>query len=301
MKKCFYYPAMLAIACIATCSCSKEQSSADNQQVSNIQLSISTLDISYGGSTPTRASASDAVSRLAFKVFDPEGNVAYQLSQHKSAEGFGSIGFELAPGEYTFVAIGHKGASGTTDGSDAANIITPAFAQLSTPVAYETFSRTMAVTVEPGKDFQADMTLNRIVTAFVLNTEDNIPDNAKTLRITLNTGAGAAGDNPSFNPADGLATLERQYTRDWDISSLTGQTINELTINAFLTTSSETTMDVLAEVLDADGNAIATHALADVPFKINRQTVASGMFFNATAGGTLQIDTDWEADYSLSY
>lgn len=292
---------MLAIACIATCSCSREQSSAHSQQVSNIQLSILTPGISYGSSTPTRASAADAVSRLAFKVFDSEGNVAYQLSRHKSAEGFGSIGFELTPGEYTFVAIGHKGTSGATDGSDAANIITPAFAQLSTPVAYETFSRSMAVTVEPGKDFQADMTLSRIVTAFVLNTEDNVPDNARTLRITLNTGAESADGNPSFNPADGLATLDRQYTRDWDISSLTGQTINELTINAFLTTSSETTIDVLAEVLDANGNAIATHALTNVPFKINRQTIASGMFFNATAAGTLQIDTDWEADCSVSY
>lgn len=290
----FVLAALIGLAAVSV-SCSDDISVSEKSKVSlNVQaFGIESIAFS-------RASESQPPHRIVFKAFDSNGDVAYQDIQASGDEGFGSLDFELSPGEYTFVAVAHDVSNAVTDPATAAAIVSKEQATMPEALVQDAFSKTMNVTVKPGEAFSANMTLPRIVSRLEIIMNDAIPLGTKTMKITANTAGTTLSGNASFNPSTGLALSNWQYVKETDISSAINVKGAGMGLQLFLP-ADEQTINVTATAYDADGKEIISHTLTDVPMKRNRKTVAKGNFFTAGGASTFSFSTAWEAEHQMNY
>lgn len=258
-------------------------------------------------SSLTKASETQAPHRIVFKAFDSSGKAVYDSTQVSSQEGFGSLSFELSPGTYTFVAVAHdvallsaKPDVPNPDPTVAASIASKEQATVPEPLIQDTFCDTLNVTIEPGVPFAAGMSLPRIISSFEIYLNDMTPTGTKMFKIVANTAGSAASGNASFNPSTGLATADRQYVKEVDISKGIGIAGNHIGLNMFLNADEED-IDITASAYDADGNLIISHELKGVPMKRNCFTVARGNFFTAGGSAALSFLTEWGTERSMEY
>ncbi len=252
-------------------------------------------------SSLTKASEGQAPHRIVFKAFDSSDAVVYETVQTSSDEGFGSLSFELSPGAYTFVAVAHDVSNAVTNPTVAASIASPSQATVPEALIQDTFCKTLQVTIEPGKSFSAGMTLERIISSFEIYLNDKVPEGTKMFKIVANTSGSAASGNASFNPSTGLATADRQYVREVDISAGIGIAKNHIGLNLFLNSDEEEKIDITATAYNTEGQMIASHTLEDVPMKRNCLTTARGNFFTAGGSGTLSFLTGRGTEKQFEY
>ena len=249
-------------------------------------------------SSLTKASETQAPHRIVFKAFDSSGKAVYDTTQVSSQEGFGSLSFELSPGAYTFVAVAHDVA--LTGSPAAASIVSPSQATVPESLIQDTFCDTLNVTIKPGVPFAAGMTLPRIISSFEIYLNDKVPEGTKMFKIVANTAGSEVSGNASFNPSTGLASTDRQYVKEVDISAGIGKPNNHIGLNLFLNADEED-IDITATAYNAEGQVIASHTLKDVPMKRNCLTVARGNFFTTDGSGTLSFLTGWGTERSFEY
>ncbi|MBO4466894.1 MAG: hypothetical protein J5745_02160, partial [Bacteroidales bacterium] len=104
----------------------------------------------------------------------------------------------------------------------------------------------------------------------------------------------------AFNPTTGYATGNTGVSHTVGNPAAVGATSTSST--GFFLASDEQTMDVTIETLDVDGNTLFSKTVQNVPFKRNRITKLSGaMYTNSSTGGSFQLTTDWETEYSGSF
>ena len=168
------------------------------------------------------------------------------------------------------------------------------------PLIQDTFCVTLNVTIKPGVPFAAGMSLDRIISSFEIYLNDKVPEGAKMFKIVANTSGSAVSGNASFNPSTGLASTDRQYVKDVDISKGIGIAGNYIGLNMFLNADEEE-IDITATAYNIDGQVIASHTLKDVPMKRNCLTVASGNFFTTGGSATLSFLTEWGTGHSMEY
>ena len=295
------FAALVGLAAIFS-SCSVKED-FDTCKKSQVQLDVRAFGIEQ--SAFTKAGGGKDPHRIVFKAFEALGAVAYETTQASGQEGFGVLNFELSPGSYTFVAVAHDLPSTTLaadeDGNVAASINSANEAVFPEGDVSDCFCDTLNVTIKPGKSFNSDMTLPRVISKFKLTINDAIPAGTAKIKFIVNSSADAASGNPSFDPSTGFALEDRQYVRSFDIANASiGLSGVSLSVSLLLTAETQD-IDVTAAAYDADGNLIILHELTDVPMKLNRTTVASGNFFTATGGGSFAFSTEWDTDAEISY
>lgn len=294
--------ALVGLAAIFS-SCSVKEDLAVCEK-SEVHLDL--LGFGLERSSLTKASETQAPHRIVFKAFDSSGKAIFDSTQVSSQEGFGSLSFELSPGTYTFVAVAHdvaltgNPAAPNPDPTVAASVASKEQATVPEPLIQDTFCDTLHVTIEPGVPFAAGMTLERIISSFEIYLNDKVPAGTKMFKIVANTSGSAASGKASFNPSTGLASTDRQYVKEVDISAGIGRPNNHIGLNLFLNADEEN-IDITASAYDAEDNLIVSHELKDVPMKRNCLTVARGNFFTAGGSGTLSFLTDWSTEHELGY
>lgn len=297
----FTIAALLGMATTFT-SCSRDEIHSDSEK-SRVSLSLHHFGIKQ--SAITRASSSRDPHRIVFKAFDASGAMAYETVQASGQEGFGVLDFELSPGKYTFVAVAHDLSSTTLaadeGGNIAASINSANEAVFPEGDVSDCFCDTLNVTIKPGKSFNSDMMLPRVISKFKLTINDAIPAGTAKIKLIVNSSAAVATGNPSFNPSTGFALEDRQYVRSFDIKEASiGLSGVSLSVNLLLTAENQD-IDVIASAYDAEGKLLISHELKDVPMKLNRATVAKGNFFAAKGSGSFSYNTEWDQDAEISY
>lgn len=249
----------------------------------------------------TRASETQDPHRIVFKAFDSSGAVAYETTQASDQDGFGTLDFELSPGAYTFVAVAHDVSKDISDPAVAASITSNSLATMPEALVQDAFSKTMNVTIKSGESFSADMSLPRIISSFDIYLNDITPEGTKMFKIVANTSGSAVSGNASFNPSTGLASTDRQYVREVDISAGIGRAGNHIGLNLFLNSSDEEKIDITATAYNTEGQVIASHTIKDVPIKRNRKTIAKGNFFTEKGSGSITFSTNWDTEFEAKY
>ena len=298
--------ALVGLAAIFSSCSVKEDLAVCEKSEAKSEVYLDLRGFGLEQSSLTKASETQAPHRIVFKAFDSSGKAVYDSTQVSSQEGFGSLSFELSPGAYTFVAVAHdvaltgSPAAPNPDRSVAASIVSPSQATVPEPLIQDTFCDTLNVTIEPGVPFAAGMTLPRIISSFEIYLNDMTPTGTKMFKIVANTAGSEASGNASFNPSTGLASTDRQYVKEEDISAGIGIARNHIGLNLFLNADEED-IDITATAYNVDGQVIASHTLKDVPMKRNCLTVARGNFFTTGGSGTFSFLTDWGTERSFEY
>ena len=240
--------------------------------------------------TPTRASeaASAVVTRLNFAIYDPSGLRLKQVNQTSDMADFGHVSFQLEPGTYQLVVVGHS-ASGNPTMTNLSKI------QFTNATGYtDTFLCYSEVTIgEEAVDYQ--VSLDRIVALcrFVL-TDEVIPSDVKKMQFYYTGGSGA------FNATTALGCVNSKQTVTFDVTS--GQ--KQFDLYTFLHETSDT-IALKVTALDASGNVLYERDF-DVPMEQNHITWLSGAFFNGSGSSSttitgVTINTDWAGETHLTF
>lgn len=280
-------------AVLASCSVKEDHI----YRKSNVSVNLQTFNISQ--SPMTKATAEEPPHRIVFKAIASDNSTAYETVQRSDQTGYGTLNFELAPGEYDFVAVAHDVAK-SSDTTSLVSITSASLASFPDTLVQETFCAVKHITISPSTSFSTSMTLPRVVSCFRLIMNGTFPTEAKTIKLVANPSVTHTTDLPTFDPSTGLASTGRQWIKTADSSKSAGKQDLGIKIYLFLT-AVEQNIDIVATAYDAQGAEIVSHTFSDIPMKQNRMTVASGDFFNGSGSGSFTFNTDWEADSEISY
>lgn len=294
---------LVVLGAMTSCSIKEDVSGCPKQQVF---VDLRAFDFSMGSFATKAVEASEAVSQIAFKAFDASGAEAYSVSQSSGDSGFGSLEFQLAPGSYTFVAVGNKLSTNVPEGA-MVSISSVTSATLPEALPTDVFSLTKEVTIEPRTAFTTAMTLPRVMSQFKLATIDKLPSNVASIELIGNSkapagsGSSASGaSGASFDPSDGRLLTDQRWTKTANVSASAGKQQVTISLNMLLT-SDEQSIDVIANAYDASGNLITTISLNDVPMKRNRVTTARGTLFNAGGSSSFSFENTWLDPYEMAF
>lgn len=297
MKQSIFVAGMILLAA----GCSNErvelaENAVVERAVAPVTVSVSGFSISQEGFAGTRTAVGDYdgvnVLTLAFYNAD-DGTQVFKQTQIKGSmaagETFGEFSTRLGVGSYTMVVIANGG-------SNAVTLTSPTEATYGENRVLDTFVNTQTVTVSSSAAVAVSATLERVVTALVVQSTDTRPAEVTHMRLTF------SGGGKGFNPTTGLATSDAgfvnlmNYTGAADATTTTGGYL-------FLATDEET-MDVTIETLDAaDGNVLFSKTVTGVPLKRNRQTTLTGAIYsNARVNaGSFEVSDSWISSQSISF
>ena len=281
-------------------SCSSEENYSYNNNVVNVEVSFSGLDVSVvpdeGYYSPTRGTTTDPkVSRIAFKVFDTEGKEVYSIAKTDPTDNnFFRISCQLHVGTYTFVAVAHKAR---TEESQVATITSPTEASINeqyAPVALYTKSMNVTVAGNTSQNVNVDFG-KRVTSSFQLHVTDTYPNDVEKIEAIFNPSKTEAQAPYSFNPATGLTDKDLTYTLllNRDPVKLPSFTGKKFTFS-FLLNSQEQIMDVTINMKNAADETIYTRTLSNVTFRQHCTTTATGTFFTSNVSGNFTFDTNDE-------
>ena len=241
----------------------------------------------------TKATADPAdytgVNAVTLAFYDGSTEI-YKSTQLKTeAPAFGTFSLSLPMGTYTMVAIAH-----TSKQDYPFTLTSPTAAAYTGDHAYETFTHTQSVNITDTDAVDISATLSRVISQLKVVSTDGKTANVSNVRMTFSAGGRA------FNPTTGYATSNTGFSNTVGNTAAVGTTSTSSTV--FFLASDEQTIDVTIETLDVDGNTLFSKTVQNVPFKRNRITKLSGaMYTNSSTGGSFQLTTDWETEYSGSF
>ena len=290
--------AMLAVVTLASCEKAivfdddAAGTANGNLRVSVFQIEKTPFENFTGktNSPSRRASkaASEACTRLNFAIYDQGGLRLKQVNQTSDMADFGHASFQLEPGTYQLVVVGHSANGNPT-------MTNPAKIQFSNATGYtDTFLCYSEVTI--GEEASNhEVALNRIVALcrFVL-TDEVIPSDVKKMQFYYTGGSGA------FNATTALGCVNSKQTVTFDVTS--GQ--KQFDLYTFLHETSDT-IALKVTALDASGNVLYERDF-DVPMEQNHITWLSGAFFNGSGSSSttitgVTINTDWAGETHLTF
>ena len=232
--------------------------------------------------------ASEACTRLNFAIYDEGGSRLKQVNQTKAETDFGKASFQLEPGDYTLVVVGHS-SNGNPTMTNLNKI------QFTNTQGYtETFLYHATVTIaEDPVEKQAS--LDRIVSLCRFVLTDDIPADVKKMRFYYTGGSGA------FNANTGLGSVNSKQTMTFDVSSGTQK---QFDLYTFLH-EVESSIALKVTALDASDNVLYERDF-DVPMEQNHITWLTGAFFTGSGSSSITItgvtvNTDWAGETHLTF
>lgn len=226
---------------------------------------------------------------LAFYSGNTEIQKVTQLkSDNTTYTTFGNFSLSLPMGSYTMVVLAYY-----TNENSVLTLTSPTEATFNVR-ARETFAKTQAVNITTTEAVDISTTLNRIVAKLQVVSSDGKAADVTNVRMTL------SGGSKSFNPSSGLATDNGGIINTVGNSAAVGT--NSTSLTYLFLTSTEQTMDVTIETLDAQGNTLFSKTVTNVPFKQNRVTTLTGaMYTNPGVSGAFQVETGWLTESSVPF
>ena len=299
MKQSIFVAGMILLAA----GCSNERVElAENavveveRAVAPVTVSVSGFSISQEGFAWTRTAVGTYtgvnVLTLAFYNAD-DGTQVFKQTQIKGSmaagETFGEFSTRLGVGSYTMVVIANGG-------SNAVALTSPTEATYGENRVLDTFVNTQTVTVSSSAAVSVSATLERVVTALVVQSTDIRPAEVTHMRLTY------SGGGKGFNPSTGLALSDAGFVNLMDYRGDAGATT--ASGGYLFLAADEQTMDVTIETLDAaDGNVVFSKTVTDVPLKRNRQTTLTGAIYsNARVNaGSFEVSDSWISSQNISF
>lgn len=196
---------------------------------------------------------------------------------------FGSVPMSLTYGHHDIKFIASKGEGASLTES-----------AISWTKIKDTFTLDYPVDVVASSNGNRAPELARAISGLKITITDEIPAEAKTMCVTL----GSRSQTITLPTLSALPYTES--TVDLDVTSLVGKT-NASVICYTLAGDEEWTSTASLAVKRADGTVITSLDLPDVQLKRNRMTVITGEVFNRTNGFHVAIDSEWDADYPMTF
>lgn len=293
MKKIINTIVFLVVLLFLLVSCEKVTVGNNTRSDGKVNVCISFSDFNYTIEEDTRASDKTLyeakVDRIALSVFNDKGSLVFSTSKSSSDDDFDQITCTIYPGDYTFVVVAHKAS---TNSENAAEIISPESAKITTSKFSKTFAVKQLVTIAADTSNEVVIDLGkRITSQFQMVTLDEQPDDVVTCEIIINSSAALTTDY-SFNPTTGFSLDEYQYKVNINIAA---QSIKGKSLGAHcLVNGDKQIVDVIVNMKDASGNIVKSHTFSDVPLMPHRVTKATGYFFNSSTKTSFVIDDSLE-------
>ena len=246
------------------------------------------------GATRAAVPIVQIATRLSVVVFAADGSKVQTIVQtlDKQADDFGTVGLQLAAGDYRVVCIAHSGEGNCTVSSEDKvtfhnNKVTDTFAYCGT------------LSIADAADRQTiDITLHRCVARFrLVLTDDELPARLSQMKLYY------LGGSSTFSPALGWGIVQSKQT---ELRQVGQDGPRVLDIYTFPHEEDDRLTRLTVTALDADGQTLKERVFENVPVAVNETTQYEGQFFGAggSAGGdglTLTADGEWAATHRYSY
>lgn len=239
-------------------------------------------DLTRAGSEPATI-----MTRLNFAVYTLEGTRVKQVNKTSDNSAFNQCSFQLEPGDYQLVVVGHSSSGNPTMTDPTCIKFTNAQGFTETFMAYQV----LTVTGEPQ---EVGVNIDRIVSRCSVVLTDDIPANVKKLRFYYTGGSGA------FDASTGLGCVNSKQDVWFDVAS--GQ--HQFDLYTFLH-DNEGTIHLQVTAHDANDNIIQERTF-DVPMEQNHITWLTGAFFSGSGSSssttiTVTVNTDWAGETHLTF
>ena len=259
----------------------------------NLQVTVFSIEKTpFETFTRTATPASEACTRLNFAVYTLDGSRVKQVNQSSAEADFGKASFQLEPGTYQLVVVGHS-ASGNPTMTDPTKIkFENADGFTDTYLCYA------KVTIGEDKvDYKVSLDRITALCRFVL-TDTEIPADVKKMRFYYTGGSGA------FDATTGLGCVNSKQDVKFDVSANNKQ----FDLYTFPYKSTEGTIHLVVTALDASGVEILQREF-DVSIEKNYITWVSGSFFGGSStdpsGGagitSVTVNTDWAGETHVTF
>ena len=245
--------------------------SSDNDEQRVAEPTEVTLTFSpYTMEAMTRTATSIASIVTHLDVWVVNGSDVIASHTTNTDDGFGTVSMTLDKTKtYTLYAIAHRGAEAATltDGVISFDKVT--------------HSMFYTTTFSPATTTSLSCLMTRIVADFRLEITDDIPDECKSFRFTVN------GIYDRWNVTTG-------GTHELDRTSVVAYNGTSAIFNVYaIVTDAQTTHDITVEALDADEAVIQTRVFSDVPLRNGYKTNYRGTFFIDTPMSMSFTVNDW--------
>lgn len=237
----------------------------------------------------TRAGSDPAIvmTRLNFAVYTLEGTRVKQVNKTSDNSAFNQCSFQLEPGDYQLVVVGHSSSGNPTMTDPTCIKFTNAQGFTETFMAYQVLTVT-------GESQEVGVNIDRIVSRCSVVLTDDIPANVKKLRFYYTGGSGA------FDASTGLGCVNSKQDVWFDVAS--GQ--HQFDLYTFLH-DNEGTIHLQVTAHDANDNIIQERTF-DVPMERDHITWLTGAFFSGSGSSssttiTVTVNTDWAGETHLTF
>jgi len=292
MKKSILLAGLFLMA--ASCSSDESVNTVDGaDDFAPVTVRVDGFSVEQSDIPLTRATAlnefkfADVVT-LAF--YRSDGSEAYKHTQVKNDTNtfttFGEFSCNLPLGSYTMVVLCNAG-------NNAITLSSPTSATYGENKVMDTFAATQAVNITSNNAVELSATLDRIVSAVAVKSNDNRPEEVTQMRLTY------SGGDKSFNPTTGLAANNNGFQCVLNFGDSTGKT--NLGGSLFLATD-EQNVDILVEMLNSNGDVLYSRSAQNVPLKRNRVTSLTGtLFSNTGVSSSFQVNAEWITGISVNF
>lgn len=242
---------------------------------------------------PSFSTSTSAFTRITLAVYQ-NGTIVDQVNQSTEDDNFGNIEMKLAEGTYNVVVLAHNCSGAVNLANDINKVAMP------DNKVTDSFWCNQEFTVS-GTTTNVNLSLERIVGKFVLNVEDNIPENVKTMQFYY------TGGSSTLDAENGVGIVNSRQTVKIPITSdMVGKPAS-YEVYTFPRTDSEF-LKMKVTALNASGGTITEKTFENVPIAKNQVTTYSGSFFGSTPGGedqnvsfTITVNTVWDDQVDTAY
>lgn len=226
----------------------------------------------------TRALEADGVEMTDLWLFDyKDGVLVRTLHKAQGDVDFDSPALQMEYGQHHVYFVASRGKVPTVSGT-----------QMTWGTPSDTFWKDMAVTVGDGSSSNVAVTLDRVATKLCVTVTDEVPEG--TASIVITPSAWWYG----LDYTTGAAIETHNNERSINVPGSYIGTSGELKVNVFgISDADEWVTDVTIAAKNADGDALGSVALDDVPFKRNRVTEASGSLFSGSRTFSVTLNDQW--------
>jgi hypothetical protein len=237
----------------------------------------------------TRASVSQAFSRLSIAIYDSDGTRVDFSNKSKDDKGFGSASFHVPEGKYQVVVIGHSAKQNPTT-TNASKIQFTKATGYSDTFLHSEFVEVADTPVVVSADVERIVSMCRVVLT------DTIPENVTKLHFEY------TGGSSYFDASTGLAVASKVVQQvDFDVEA--GRDSTAYDLYTFLP-DDEGSIHLKAIAKDDEDNTVSQREF-DVPLKRRQITKLSGPFFTGASGSTITIvisvDDEWEGETIINF
>lgn len=266
---------LLAVLLLTAC----EKAVLDDDGGTRLRFIPTTAD------TRGTVSIGDYFSRLAVQLFDQDGNKVFAQSktQTRDDDDFGTLNVGLTAGTYTVVAVGHS--SPVTPMIKSTEMVQ--FTAKDGVKNSDTFCHYGQVTIDEDGGYH-ELKMNRVTAMVTFEfTDEMMPGNFAGLKVEY------TGGSANFAPRTGQGCTKSSQNE-------MRQRAQQYQVFTFPYMSSEGVLKMTLSALDADGNALTTKVLTDVPVTRNRITHCIGVLFGdgdfdiKQVGFGITVETDWD-------